>query len=205
VLARVGGRRRLSPHRLAEFDGLAHLSVARGDVGVVDAHRVVLVLVPAGADAQDGATARDVVETRHDAPEIGGVAVVRAGHERAQVHRVGLAGNGREGGVTLQEGLVALADEGELPDVVHDREPREPLGFEPLRAVDGRLDGWSVVVGIVKTRVVVANVHVGGADAGHYKVGPSSLSFGDLDGEYATGLSVVWRSRRSHGGRHWWV
>ena len=104
--------------------------------GKVEAEAVVLLLVPRGADAEDGAAVRDHVERRDDLGEQRGVAVRDAGDERAELHAFGARGERAEQRVRLEDRLVGPAERGQLPEVVHHPHRLEParLGRDRVRA-----------------------------------------------------------------------
>lgn len=85
---------------------------------------------------------------------------MRAGDERAQLDSIRGLCDRWQHGVAIEEGLVALTDAGELPDVVHGGEDVEPLVLEPADPVDRRGEEvpFGRSVGTVG-RVVVAKVH----------------------------------------------
>jgi hypothetical protein len=85
----------------------------------VEAESGVLLLVPGGADAEDGAAAGDHVEGGDHLGEQRRVPVGHAGDERAEPDALRAGGERAEQRVALEDGLVRTAQRGQLPEMVH--------------------------------------------------------------------------------------
>src|SRR5438132_787753 len=92
-----------------------------------DAETLVLVLMPARADAQLAAAAREVVDGADGLGEHARVPVVDADHERTDLHMLGVERDGRHGADGLEAGSVPVAV-GRLLEVVGGGEPVEAVG-----------------------------------------------------------------------------
>ncbi|MQA81797.1 MAG: MFS transporter [Streptosporangiales bacterium] len=87
--------------------------------GERDAETARLLLVPARADAEPRTTAGEDVERRHGLQQDAGMAVVDAGHERAELQPLGARRGPGQGRVGLEHRLLGRTEHRDLEEVVH--------------------------------------------------------------------------------------
>src|SRR3989442_5293114 len=97
---------------------------------------VVLVLVPRGADAEDGATARNHIKGRDHLGQQSRIAVCDPGHERAQLDPRRLSRERAQRGVRLHHRLGLRTDAAYLIEVVHHRDEVEAGRLSRPRVLD---------------------------------------------------------------------
>src|SRR5215210_3751362 len=113
------------PHLVSDLERLLETleSLLRGWKRHAEAQR--LALVPARADAEVGASAREHVERGGGLDEEARIAVDDAGHQRAELRPLRHPGQVAQGAVALEHRLLGLADDAYLEEVVHDPQARE--------------------------------------------------------------------------------
>ena len=109
----------LREHGPADLERLFEALHALGDWREAEAVTCVLVVVPSRADAENGPTRGDDVESCHDLGQVGRVAVGDAGHHRAEAGALGPGGDRSEEGVGLEHRVCARPDARDLVEVVH--------------------------------------------------------------------------------------
>ena len=130
----------LGEHQASDRQRFVEPVHAPGDGRKLDPVAPVLILVPRSADAEDGATLGDHVESRHHLGQQRGIAIRDSRHERAQLDPRRLGRERAQRRVRLHHRLGLRTDPAYLIEVIHHGDEVEAFRLGRLRVLDDTIE-----------------------------------------------------------------